>query len=115
MYITAQNAVRNVTTMEINKLSESSKTQMHELVDYFLDEGIAFNLRHTFGYNMFDKENDDQLEIAAFKRHFCIGITKPKFYMVHSHLGKGNCLQEDRIEFKTFDEMFKWIKEFEYD
>ena len=88
---------------------------MHLLIDYFLDEGIAFNIHHTFGYNLYDEERDDQIEITAFKRQFCIGITNPKFYMVYSHLGKGNRLQEDRLEFKSFDEMFNWIAKFEYD
>ena len=98
-----------------NQLSALLKTQIHLLVDYFLNEGIGFEMRHTYGYNMYDEERDDQIEINAFKRHFYIGITVPKFYMVHSYLGKGNCLQEDRIEFKSFDEIFNWIAKFEYD
>ena len=98
-----------------NQLSDSLKSQIHELIDYFLNEGIGFEMRHTYGYNMYDEERDDQIEINAFKRQFYIGITVPKFYMVHSYLGKGNCLQEDRLEFKSFDEMVKSIKETDYD
>ena len=115
MHLIVQNAVRNVITMEIAKLSALLKTQMHLLIDYFLNEGIGFEMRHTYGYNMYDEERDDQIELNAFKRHFYIGITIPKFYMVHSYLGKGNRLQEDRLEFKSFDEMFNWIAKFEYD
>jgi hypothetical protein len=98
-----------------NQLSDSLKSQIHELIDYFLNEGIGFEMRHTYGYNMYDEERDDQIEINAFKRHFYIGIIAPKFYMVHSYLGKGNRLQEDKLEFKSFDEMVKSIKESDYD
>lgn len=98
-----------------NQLSDSLKSQIHELIDYFLNEGIGFEMRHTYGYNMYDEERDDQIEINAFKRHFYISITAPKFYMVHSYLGKGNRLQEDKLEFKSFDEMVKSIKESDYD
>ncbi len=93
---------------------EPLKRDMFVLIDYLHCEGINFTMEHTFGLNRFEESRDiDYIMLTLFKRSFFIGIKEPKFYMIHAYLGDGCRRVVDRTDFESFDEMFKWIKEYD--
>lgn len=95
----------------IEKIQEPLKTQLRELLDWLFDNGVWFSSRHTYGYNMYEHENEnDFIEMNMYKRFFYIGISEPKFYMIHDHLGQHCKRCVDRTDYNSFQEIFDAIK-----
>lgn len=92
--------------------NDELKAKMHSLIDYLFENGICFELSHTYGFNEYERDKgDDRIKMVMFKRQFCIGLKEPKFYMIHEYLGDRCRRVVDRIDFKTFEEMQNKIEE----